>query len=63
MSKIQITQVFRVERIIELDVEGDPQDSVAAWEEGNLETPEYADPRWAESRVLQNEVCGFEFAP
>jgi hypothetical protein len=57
MGTITLTQVFRVERTITLEVEGPALDSVAAWEEGNLETPSYDDPRWAERRELQNEEC------
>lgn len=58
MPKIFIAQTYTVKRVIELEVEGDPADSVAAWEEGNLTAPDYEDPRWTETRTLRGEECG-----
>ena len=54
--KVRVTQVFRVEREILIDV--DAEDEPAAVEQilnGETDTPAFGDPRWRTQWNLQNE--------
>ena len=50
MPKIPVTQVSRVERWIDIEV-----DDVEPYLDGDFETPPSSDPRWADQWDLQHE--------
>jgi len=56
MHKVKIIQVFKVVREIVVDV--DAESEFAAVDQQSIsDAPDYADPRWTETRELMNEEC------
>ena len=56
---ITIIQTFSTVREITIDVEADdPESAVEALQNGDIDVPAFADPRWATSWSLQSEEYG-----
>ena len=54
--KLKITQVYRVEREIVVDVEADDLESaIESVASGAVDTPDFKDPRWKDGWDLRNE--------
>ncbi len=54
--KLRMTQVFRVERNIVMEVDApDAPDAVERFYDGEIDTPNFNDPRWRTRWDLENE--------
>jgi|GEM_PF-6251136 len=56
MHKVKIIQVFKVVREIIVEVDAD-NEFAAADQQSISDAPDYADPRWIETRDLMSEEC------
>jgi hypothetical protein len=55
--KVRVTQVFRAERQITIEVEADDKASaIELLDSGSLDTPSFDDPRWNTGWDLQSEA-------
>lgn len=54
--KLRVIQVFRVERAIRIEVDAENEDTAIELATiGEIDLPDFDDPRWRTSWVLENE--------
>ncbi len=53
--RLRITQIYKVERSIVVDVEAPTAEEARAKQDEELSAPDYDSPLWFETRTLQNE--------
>lgn len=56
IHKLKITQVFKLVREIIVEVDAEDEFAAAEQQSGD-DAPDYADPRWIETRVFMKEEC------